>query len=94
MKDHNPFSSIYEQLDRIESTVLDLKQRLDARKDQESAIGNIDMAVRLTGYAKTTIYKLVCQRRIPHSKQGRKLFFDEKALTAWIKGNERPTVER
>lgn len=90
----NPFTPIYEQLDRIESMILELKQRLDDREGPGYSVGNIELAVRLTGYAKSTIYKLVCERRIPHSKYGGKLFFDEKALMAWIKSNERPMSER
>ena len=94
MENFNPFTPIYEQLDRIESMVLELKHRLDERQSARHSVGNIDLAVRLTGYAKSTIYKLVCERRIPHSKYGGKLFFDEKAILAWIKGNERPIIER
>jgi excisionase family DNA binding protein len=53
----------------------------------------IDMAIRVTGYTKSTIYKLVNLREIPHSKRRGKLRFDEKALREWRKGRPRETAE-
>ncbi len=55
-------------------------------------IGGIDLAVKITGKAKSTIYGLVHSRSIPHSKQGKKLYFSRKNLLEWIHSGERKTA--
>jgi len=54
-------------------------------------IGGIDLAVKITGKAKPTIYCLVHERKIPHSKQGKQLYFSRKELTDWLKAGKRKT---
>jgi excisionase family DNA binding protein len=54
-------------------------------------IGGIDLAVKITGKAKPTIYGLVHDRKIPHSKQGKQLYFSRKELTDWLKAGKRKT---
>lgn len=58
--------------------------------DQE--IGKIDLAVEVTGLAKPTIYSLVCDRKIPHYKMGKNLYFKRKDLEDWITSGKRKTV--
>ena len=53
----------------------------------------IELAVALTGLTKKTIYNLVYKRMIPHSKRGKRLYFDEEELTEWIKQGKRKTLE-
>ncbi len=48
-------------------------------------IGGIDLAIEITGLAKPTIYGLVSERKIPHSKQGKRLYFSRQELTDWLK---------
>jgi excisionase family DNA binding protein len=38
-----------------------------------------------TGLASDTIYKMVSQRRIPFTKVGKLVKFDQAALDAWLK---------
>ncbi len=54
-------------------------------------IGGIDLAVQLTGKAKATIYSLCHARLIPHSKQGKQLYFSRKELLDWLKAGKRKT---
>ncbi len=54
-------------------------------------IGGIDLAVQLTGKAKATIYSLCHARLIPHSKQGKQLYFSRKELLEWLKAGKRKT---
>ena len=49
-------------------------------KEREDEIGGIELAIELTGLAKPTIYGLVSERKIPHSKRGKKLYFSRKEL--------------
>lgn len=46
-------------------------------------------ASKITGKAVTTIYDLVQQDLIPHSKQGKDLYFSRSELLLWIKSGKR-----
>lgn len=85
----NPFEQLQEQMNRIESMILELKQQLEGRSVDDN--NGIELAIRVTGYKRNTIYKLVNQRQIPHSKQRGFLRFDEAELKAWKQGKKRPT---
>lgn len=52
-------------------------------------IGGIDLAIEITGKAKPTIYGLVHARKIPHSKQGKQLYFSRRDLIEWLKSGKR-----
>ncbi len=54
-------------------------------------IGGIDLAIEITGLAKPTIYSLVSERKLPHSKQGKRLYFSRQELTDWLKQGKRKT---
>ncbi len=57
----------------------------------EDKIGGIELAMKLTGKAKPTIYALVSARRIPHSKQGKRLYFSRRELLEWLQSGKRKT---
>lgn len=45
-------------------------------------------AALLTGLAKSTLYKLTCEHRIPcYKPTGKQIFFDKKELEDWLKQN-------
>jgi excisionase family DNA binding protein len=52
----------------------------------EKRIGGIDLVMSLTGYKKSTIYKLVMNQRIPVHRipGGSKLLFYESEILDWI----------
>lgn len=54
-------------------------------------IGGIDVAMKITGLAKPTIYGLASERKIPHSKKGKRLYFSRKELIEWLKSGKRNT---
>ncbi len=58
---------------------------------QTEELGGIDLAIELTGLAKPTIYGLVSTRKIPHSKQGKRLYFSRQELTDWLRQGKRKT---
>ncbi len=62
-----------------------------ASRVETDEISGIDLAVELTGLAKPTIYGLVSERKIPHSKQGKRLYFSRQELLDWIKDGKRRT---
>lgn len=47
----------------------------------------INEAAALTGLARGTIYKMTSAGTIPHSKRGKKLYFEREALEAWLTSN-------
>ena len=44
----------------------------------------IDQAAQYTGFAKSTLYHMVSDRRIPFIKKGGRLRFDKEKLDAWM----------
>ena len=59
--------------------------------EREDEIGGIELAIELTGLAKPTIYGLVSERKIPHSKRGKKLYFSRQELLIWLTNGKRKT---
>ena len=59
----------------------------------DDRIGGIALAVEVTGMAKQTIYNMVSQRTLPHSKRGGRIIFEEKVLRTWMVENRRLTKE-
>ena len=86
----NPFDPIYEQLNRLESMIVDLRQDLNNEKEEPLNNWGMEMAMRVTGYSRNTLYKLVNKRQIPHYKHRGKLRFEEETLKEWSKGKARP----
>lgn len=62
-----------------------------SKQIETDEISGIDLAIELTGLAKPTIYGLVSERKIPHSKQGKRLYFSRRELIEWIKDGKRKT---
>jgi excisionase family DNA binding protein len=62
------------QLDRIESLLMSVQKN----------ILNLEEVAELTGYSKQGIYGLCSNRKIPHYKQGHKLYFKRKEIEAWM----------
>jgi excisionase family DNA binding protein len=60
-------------------------------KTQSDELGGIDLAIKLTGLAKSTIYCLCSSREIPHSKRGKLLYFSRNELNEWLKSGKRKT---
>jgi excisionase family DNA binding protein len=52
----------------------------------------IDVACRIIGKAKPTVYSLVRKRQIPCYKNGKKLYFFEDELMAWILNGKKKTA--
>ena len=51
---------------------------------QNQNFGSIDLAVSITGYAKSTIYNLVNSSKLPHIKKNGRLFFSRTDLIAYL----------
>tara|TARA_R110002126_G_scaffold55819_1_gene149598 strand:- start:2072 stop:2404 length:333 start_codon:yes stop_codon:yes gene_type:complete len=81
----NPFELLNQRLDRIEK----LLQNLNSIIGNKTSIGTCPeiMDVKaLTEYLNVSssyIYKMTSSNQIPHSKKGKKLYFDKEKVTNW-----------
>jgi hypothetical protein len=66
--------------------------RVDHRIEEDE-VGGVDLAMRITGLAKATIYSRVSTRMIPHRKRGKKLYFSRQELNDWIAAGRRKTQD-
>src|SRR3954453_11037690 len=94
----NPFTSIEEKLNKIESILLqhfENKKEPDKPKPTEQLpiIGALSFAILITGLKKSTIYKLTSEGKIPYEKPGGKLRFLSKDLLEWVKQNNINTLK-
>jgi len=56
-----------------------------AQSVPEQEVGGYALAERLTGLKRSTLYSLVCQKRIPHSRlSGRLVRFRASELVQWL----------
>ena len=58
---------------------------------QTDEVDGIELAIEITGLAKPTIYSLCSERKIPHSKKGKRLYFSRQELVEWLKQGKRKT---
>ena len=73
-----------------------IKQELQAffanvqipEQENDPEIMNLKEACKLTSNSKSLMYKLTASRQIPHSKRGKKLYFERKKLREWMIENE------
>lgn len=54
----------------------------------------IDEACKIIGKAKSTVYALVRKREVPCYKNGKKLYFFEDELLAWIEKGKRKELSK
>lgn len=62
-------------------------------KKSDDEIAGIELAIEITGLAKATIYSLVSERKLPHSKKGKKLYFSRRELLEWLANGKRKTQD-
>jgi hypothetical protein len=80
--------SIDALLDRVRDVVKNELRNLPAREELPT-IGGLDLAVKITGLSKQSIYRFTSEGRIPHIKKNGKLYFKTSDLIQWIEsGNE------
>ena len=65
----------------ILTEIRNLNEKLDLHNLK---VLDVDKLSVYTGLAKDTIYKYTRNSEIPHSKRGKKLFFDREAIDAWL----------
>ncbi len=93
----NPFQILDARLSNIETLLLDIKHRPQAPATTDGngkTIFDIDEFCEYTGLSKQTVYKKTGKGLIPHSKRGKRLFFDKSKVDEWLLENAvRPLSE-
>lgn len=87
----NPFEVLEAKLDALATDVRTLKGRTKEAPADE--LGGPELAERLTGLSRSTIYKLTHRREIPHRRVGGRLYFRRSELEAWLDAGRRPLAE-
>lgn len=81
----NPFQHIHEELTDIKAMLSDaISKSASNEQPKQRDSGGVEVAIEETGLSKSSVYRLVHLRQIPHSKQGGRLYFSRKALREWI----------
>lgn len=89
----NPFEELQARLIRLEALVCELHAASPVTLPHTQTIGGIELAMQITGLAKSTIYNLVSDGRIPHMKRGKKLYFSRMELESWIADGKQKTLQ-
>ena len=85
----NPFEIIYDKLERIETMLGNTFESIG--KDEikiTSKIMTIKQVSEYLGLSKSHLYKLTSTHNIPHSKRGKRLYFDTEKINEWVLENE------
>jgi excisionase family DNA binding protein len=91
----NPFEIINQRLDRIEFLLEKINSNLEG-KNTKGHYPEIMDIMQITAYlnvSKSFIYKMTSSNNIPHSKKGKKLYFDKEIVTKWVLENKISTQE-
>jgi excisionase family DNA binding protein len=86
---------IIARLKRVEAKLDGIISQLDSKQEAIDKMPNhgMDLAVEVTGLSRSTIYNLICARKMPHYKKGKRLYFKRKELEEWIDKGKRKTVD-
>jgi excisionase family DNA binding protein len=87
----------------VHLTVNQMKEVIESVFQQSSSLSSskpeiidIEEVLKLTGYKKATIYKLIYERKIPFHKPahgGRRIFFKSAEIDKWLQSNRIETNE-
>lgn len=73
-------------LEKLDGILLEIK--LSSKKE----LLTFDDAVLILGFSKSYLYKLTCNREIPHFKPlGKTIFFKRSELMKWVENGKVPT---
>lgn len=91
------FDKLPQAITYLTEQVAELKQlvsELQAPQSEKHLLVGIDDACRIIQKAKPTIYALVRKGILPSYKKGKKLYFYEDELLAWIENGRKNTAEQ
>ncbi len=91
MVSQNPFEAIEHRFEALQNSINEIRLLFlnGPSHPKKGEIGGVTLAVEITGLSRHSIYRLVCERKIPHSKRGGRLYFNRKDLLEWIEKGTR-----
>tara|TARA_R110002124_G_C8652826_1_gene489477 strand:- start:244 stop:576 length:333 start_codon:yes stop_codon:yes gene_type:complete len=86
----NPFEIINERLERIENLLENIYSNIGTKETNiiTSKIMDIEQLSSYLGLSKSHVYKLTSSHTIPHSKRGKRLYFDKEIINSWVLENK------
>ncbi len=86
----NPFENINERLNNIENLLENIYSNIGTKESIiiTSKIMDIEQLSSYLGLSKSHIYKLTSSHSIPHSKRGKRLYFDKEVINIWVLENK------
>jgi len=86
----NPFEIINQRLERIEKLLENINVFIsrDENKVILPKVMNIKQLSDYLGVSLSYIYKLTSTHNIPHSKRGKRLYFDREIINTWVLENK------
>jgi excisionase family DNA binding protein len=85
----NPFEIINQRLDRIEFLLEKISSNI-GNNNVKNTYPEIMGVKELADYLKVStsyVYKMTSSNQIPHSKNGKKLYFNKEKVTEWVLEN-------
>ncbi len=73
-------------IDTVNACLQNYSARPDAPAPQK--IFALAQFCEYTGLTKQTVYKLTSAQKVPHSKRGKRLYFDREKVDAWLLENK------
>lgn len=86
----NPYEAIDRRLAVIEELLLEIKHRPPGESNpapDARTIFDLDEFCQYARIGKQTAYRLTSRGEVPHSKRGRRIFFDKAQVDAWLLAN-------
>jgi excisionase family DNA binding protein len=83
-------------VNQIKRVIESVFQQTSSLSSNQPEIVDIEEVLKLTGYKKATIYKLIHERKIPFHKPahgGRRIFFKSAEIDKWLQSNRIETNE-
>lgn len=77
------FEELFEEIKTMKKEIFKLRQELKV-KETEPQFGDINMAIKITGLSRSTIFSLIKDRSIPHKKVNKRLVFERRELGKWM----------
>lgn len=86
----NPFELLNDQLKRIENLLENIynKENVSNSIDVAPKIMTTQTVADYLNLSTSCIYKLTSSREIPHSKRGKRLYFDKNEIDKWVMENK------
>jgi len=73
--------------------ISEIKKVMQQNKSETSSPMNTEKAIAYLNCSKSYLYKMTSQNKIPHSKRGKKIFFQKEVLDSWLLENKIKTED-